>query len=75
MKQDHGKKMVAPIVITILIVLYYAVYFTILIRLVGGAIGALLGIIPVLLGGVMIYVCIQRIKEIQEGEEDDLSQY
>jgi hypothetical protein len=24
---------------------------------------------------VMIYVCVQRIKEIKGGEEDDLSQY
>ena len=27
------------------------------------------------LGGGMIYVCIQRIREIKGGEEDDLSKY
>jgi hypothetical protein len=35
----------------------------------------LLGIIPLVLSAVMIYVCVQRINEIKGGEEDDLSQY
>ena len=34
-----------------------------------------LGIIPLLFSVVMIKVCIDRIKEIKKGEEDDLSQY
>ncbi len=75
MKQEHKKKMVAPIIITILMILYYSIYFGVLMHLIGGIIGKLLGIIPLLLCGTMIYVCMQRIKEIKEGEEDDLSQY
>ena len=72
---EHTKKMVAPIIITILIVLYYAFYFTIVISLPIGIWKLFLGIIPVALAVIMIYVCIQRIKEIKEGEEDDLSKY
>jgi hypothetical protein len=34
-----------------------------------------LGIIPLLLSVLMVKVCIERIKEIKKGEEDDLSKY
>ena len=73
---EHGKKMIAPIVITILMVAYYIFYFGVLLSVIPLMAGKLLlGIIPVLLTGVMIYVCVQRIHEIRKGEEDDLSQY
>ncbi|MCD7809306.1 MAG: hypothetical protein LUG46_04730 [Erysipelotrichaceae bacterium] len=69
------KKMIAPIVITVLVLIYYAVYFLLLIRLFDNVWGFLLGIIPIVLATTMIYVCIQRIKEIRSGEEDDLGKY
>ena len=72
---EHGKKMIAPIIITILFVLYYIFYFTIVITLPISIWKFFLGIIPIVLAAVMICVCIQRIKEIEEGEEDDLSKY
>ena len=72
---EHSKKMIAPIVITALVIIYYIIYGTILIHMVPGIAGALLGIIPLILAGVMIYVCLQRIDEIRSGEEDDLSKY
>ena len=72
---NHEKKMIAPIVITILVVLYYITYFAFIISLVGGIFKILLGIIPIVISGVMIYVCVERIKEIEGGEEDDLSKY
>ena len=72
---DHGKKLIAPIVITVLIVLYYCVYFGILVHLLGGLTAVLLGTIPLVLAGCMIYVCVERIKEIKGGEEDDISKY
>ena len=73
---EHGKKMIAPIVITLLMVAYYIFYFGVLLSVIPlMAVKLLLGIIPVLLTGVMIYVCVQRIHEIRKGEEDDLSQY
>lgn len=72
---EHRKKMIAPIIITILFVLYYAFYFAIIIALPVGIWKLFLGIVPVVLAVIMIYVCVQRIKEIEEGEEDDLSKY
>jgi len=69
------KKMIAPIVVCVLVVLYYALYFGVLIALLEGIWKYALGLIPLALAGVMIGVCVQRIKEIKKGEEDDLSQY
>lgn len=73
----HKKKMIAPIVITVVFVLYF-IGFTILfafeddipffIKLLGC-------VIPLLLAGACIYVFVERIKEIRSGEEDDLSKY
>ncbi len=71
----HGKKMIAPIVVTILMVIYYVVYFGLLISLLGGIWKLLLGIIPLIFAVVTIKVCIERINEIRKGEEDDLSKY
>lgn len=71
----HRKKMVAPIVISVIVVLYYAAYFGLLIAVLDGIWKYILGIVPVLLSAVMVKVCIERIKEIKDGEEDDISKY
>jgi hypothetical protein len=68
-------KMVAPIVVTVLMVLYYIVYFGFLITLISGMWKYALGIIPLVFSAVMIKVCIERINEIKKGEENDLSKY
>ena len=67
--------MIAPIVITVLFVLYLTLYFALIFYEVEGIAKILLGIIPAVLAAVMIYFCLQRIKEIEGGEEDDLSKY
>ena len=68
--------MIAPVVITGIVLVYYIVFFGLLIAFLENIwLKWLLGIIPVLLGAAMIYVCVERIKEIKGGEEDDLSQY
>ena len=72
---DKKKKMVAPIIITILFVLYLVIYFAVIINTVSGIMKILLGVVPLALAAVMIYVCIQRINEIKGGDEDDLSKY
>ncbi len=72
---EHKKKLIAPIVVSIIMVLYYVVYFGILIALIDGIWKWLLGIIPLALSAVMLKVCIERINEIKKGEEDDLSKY
>ena len=69
------KKWIAPIIVTILMVLYYIVYFGFLITLIEGIWKYLLGIIPILFSIIMIKVCIERINEIKKGEEDDISKY
>ncbi len=72
---QHQKKKIAPIVITLLVILYYLFYFCLIISVVPMIFKILLAVIPAALGGAMIYVCIERIKEIDGGEEDDLSKY
>ena len=71
----NRKKFVAPIIVTVIMVLYYIVYFGFLITLLVGIWKYVLGIIALALSAVMVKVCIERIKEIRKGEEDDLSQY
>lgn len=74
--EEHSEKMIAPIVITVLFIVYYCIYFIILLAALPGIVLKLLfGIIPIALAAVMIFVCVQRMKEIRSGEEDDLSQY
>lgn len=72
---QHQKKMIAPIVVTVLVILYYLIYFFAMITVLPGIWKVLLGIIPIIFVAVMIYVCVQRINEIKGGEEDDLSKY
>ena len=72
---NKKKKMVAPIIITILFVLYLVIYFAVIINTVSGIMKILLGVVPLALAAVMIYVCIQRINEIKGEDEDDLSKY
>ena len=73
----RNKKLIAPILITIFVILYYIFYFCILCSVLKESIVILIlfGIIPVVLSIGMLYVCIQRIKEIRSGEEDDISKY
>ena len=69
------KKINAVIIITICVLLYFALYFGFLLSLLEGICKYVLGIIPLVFSGIMIYVCIERINEIKKGEEDDISKY
>ena len=71
----NKKKMIAPIVVSIFMVLYYVIYFCFLISLLEGSFKYVFGIVPIIFSGVMIKVCIERINEIKGGEEDDISKY
>ena len=73
--RSHKKEMIAPILVTLIMVLYYVVYFGFLISLMGGIWKYALGVIPLALCAVMVKVCIERIKEIKKGEENDISKY
>ncbi|MBE6892058.1 MAG: hypothetical protein E7481_08565 [Ruminococcaceae bacterium] len=68
-------KIIAPIIISAIIITYYVIYFLFLMTLIDGVSKYLLGIIPLVLAVVMIKVCVDRIREIKKGEEDDLSKY
>lgn len=70
------KKIIAPLVITAIFVLYLVLYFGLIIFVVPTIFAKiLLGFIPLLFCVVMIYVCVERIKEVRSNEEDDLSKY
>ena len=73
----HTKKMLAPIIISAIIVIYYVVFAIVLTNVVSiPLLAKILGaVIPLLIAGACIYILIERIKEIRSGEEDDLSQY
>lgn len=74
---NHWKKMIAPIVVALIIILYYvgiAVFF-VKIPVISTVIKIMMVVIPLVLAVVMTGVLISRIKEIRGGEEDDLSQY
>ncbi len=75
-KNLHRKKMISAIIITAVIIAYFILYFGFLVVLIDSTVLKwILGIIPAVLGAVMIGLCVQRIKEIKGGEEDDLSEY
>ena len=71
----HKKKMVAPIVVTVILVLYYAAYFGLLFSILPGAMKYVFGIVPLVLVPLTIKVCVERIKEIRKGETDDIGKY
>lgn len=73
--KSKDKKMIAPIIISVIVVGYYILYFAILLSLLDGISRLVFGIIPIILSIVMIRVCIERINEIKGGEEDDISKY
>lgn len=74
--KKYWKKLIAPIIITIIICLYFIGYAVLCMQVGTSVSFKVLGaIIPLILAGVCVYVLYERIKEIRSGEEDDLSQY
>lgn len=76
-KNRHVKKMIAPIIIVALLVIYYIgfVIAVMFIEDIPFVLKMLMGIVPVLISGVAIFVLVERMKEIRSGEEDDLDKY
>lgn len=75
--KNHGKKMIAPVIVTICFVLYYAGIAVLFLaeNTISVPMKLLIVVAPLALAGVMIGVLVSRIKEIRSGEEDDLSKY
>ena len=73
---DHKKKMIAPIVITVVFLFYLVFYGRFLLTAAEFSPVMLLAAIPLAALGIgMIQVLKERINEIRSGEEDDLSNY
>ena len=73
---NHRKKMVAPIIITVLFIAYLIGYGLLVASAVEFHPLTLLLAIPLAALGIgMVYVLYARIKEIRSGEEDDLGNY
>lgn len=74
--EKHWKKIIGPVVITVILVLYFLLYTVSAFMDVlpyGVRIAGL--VIPLVLAGVLIAMLAERIKEIRSGEEDDLGKY
>ena len=73
---EHGRKMIAPILITIVFLLYLFAYVALIVMAAADTpLVILFGIPVLLLGAGMVYVLYTRIREIRSGEEDDLDNY
>ena len=76
MNDNHKKKMIAPVIITVLFLLYLIVYLIAVAMTTRLSPGMLLLSIPLVALGIgMVYTLKARIDEIRSGEEDDLSDY
>ena len=70
------KKLIAPLVLTILLVMVLIAYLVTVFMVSIPIFLKMLGLLFIAaLVGVAIFVCIERINEIRSGEEDDLSKY
>jgi len=73
---SHGKKMIAPIIIALSLISYYIIVLAIMIRLaLPGLVRIAVAVGSLGISVALIWVLIDRIKEIRKGEEDDLSKY
>lgn len=73
---NYFKKFIAPIVISVLIIAYLIGFVLLWESIPAPSFVKIIGIvIPIFFIGVIVYVLIERIKEIRGGEEDDLSKY
>ena len=72
----HWKKIIAPVIITAILILLFGVYlYSYMLIPMSLLLKAVVCLIFVGLIGVSIYNLISRIIEIRSGEEDDLSKY
>lgn len=75
--KKHTRKIIAPVVITVILILYLIIYAVMCFMSVitigfSGIIFALIALGGI---GVSIYTLVDRINEIEKGEDDDISKY
>jgi hypothetical protein len=74
--EKHINKFVAPVIVTICLIVYYIICGIVILRLnIPNIIKIIALIFSIILSIVIIMVLVERIKEIKGGEEDDLSKY
>jgi len=76
--KKQTKKMIAPIVITVLVICYFIFYMWLGLASSGDIpllMKILLIVVPSGLIVLMVYLLIERMNEIKEDDDDDLSQY
>ncbi len=71
------KKLIAPIVITVLLCLWFLFYLVVFLAIPDLPLVPKLavGVASTGLGGVSIWNLYERVKEVRSGEEDDLDNY
>jgi hypothetical protein len=69
------KNITAVIVIAIIFLLYMIAYVCLIFAAVPFPINAIFGIVPTRIIIAFIHVCLARIREIDEGNDDDLDKY
>jgi uncharacterized protein (DUF983 family) len=73
---EHNKKIIAPVVVVICIILYYCIGVHLLIQFTIPTIIKIAALVfSVFITIICIAVLIERIKEIKQGEADDLGKY
>jgi len=83
MNKKQNKKIIAPIVIVVIMVLFIILQFVAPVFMLGlaplGFISPVAGFfmfgIPIVVIAIALYVLDERIKEIRSGQEDDLGKY
>jgi len=76
MNKNHAKKVIAPVVVSLILAGYYlSIGFVLLKFDFPIFIKVIVLIASILLTGVVIMVLVQRLKEIKGGVEDDLGKY
>ncbi len=77
MKKNNKRAYLPPILVAVLMLLYYGIFFVLLLQDLTMQLWLklLLLIIPLALGGTVIHVLVQRIRELRSGETDDLHKY
>ena len=76
MQKKYGSKIAGSVAVAVIILLYLVIYGVGLVWLIPGVfLKIAAAVIPVAFAAMIIFVLVERIKEIRSGEEDDLSKY
>ena len=72
---DKKRQKRSPIIVTVCMLIYWALYFGLLITFLPGIFKIVFGILSLVFGAAIIYVCLERIKEIDRTDDEELRKY